>query len=315
MFDSDRDRLIEELYSEMLERKMRESGEAYGQMYGFCGCTRNKVAQQAAATRVATAHDASGKITVGLFQKAATNPQQHFTNFPIEVDSDMVVIGGGGRGDETIGALLTASFPCDDWTAWLVSLKDHDDPNPHYLVGFALGMKIEGMSRNELLNNIEVFQEEVDPSPHPEVTASIPEDFILLGGGFNVLWRGEGNLATASFPTASGAWTVRSKDHELADPSSLRAYAIGIRRQLPVGIIKQIVECTSSSLVAHPRSTAVLPNGFVITGGGAEVHWKGTGNLLWHLEPHVGGFTAASKDHRISDPSSITTYTLGIQLR
>jgi hypothetical protein len=206
-------------------------------------------------------------------------------------------------------------------TTWLVSSKDHMDADPHYLVGFAIGMKIEGMSRDDLLNCIQFFKQDVAPAPHPEATASIPNEYVLLGGGFNVLWEqtgGAGNLATASYPTPSSgwtAWTARSKDHEIPDPSSIITYAIGIRRKLPVGSVLLNVQSETSGVAPHPRSTATLPDGFVITGGGAEVHWKGAGNLLWDLEPNAGGFTAASKDHDISDPSSITTYALGIQLQ
>lgn len=267
-------------------------------------------------SRIATAKDASGKITVSLFREDATNPQRHFTNFPVRVDTDMVAISGGGRGDDTIGALLTASYPSGDLTTWFVSSKDHIDADPHYLVGFAIGMKIEGMSRDELYNSIRVFPQDSATAAHLEATASIPDNFILLGGGFQVFWRGAGSLATASFPTSNRqGWIARSKDHEQSDPSYLTSYAIGIQQQLLVGAVFLDVEHTDSAVVAHPRSTASLPSGFVLTGGGAEVHWTGAGNLLWNLEPSVGSFTAASKDHDIPDPSYITTYALGIHLR
>lgn len=269
------------------------------------------------SARVATATDASGQVTVSLFLETATSPQQHFTDFPITVDPDMVVISGGGRGDETIGALLTASYPDANLTTWFVSSKDHVDPDPHYLVGFAIGMKIDGMSRNDLRSAIQVLTLDSGVAPHPDATVPIPNGFVLLGGGFHVFWNGAGNLATASFPSPSGAWTAwtaRSKDHEISDPSFIRTYALAIQQSLPVGTVSQVVQSTDSAIVAHPRSTAVLPDGFVLTGGGAEVHWTGAGNLLWELEPNVAGFTAASKDHDVSDPSSITTYALGIQL-
>lgn len=269
------------------------------------------------SARVATATDASGRVTVSLFLETATSPQQHFTDFPITVDSDMVAISGGGRGDETIGALLTASYPDDNLETWLVSSKDHVDVDSHYLFGFAIGMKIAGMTRDQLRKSIGVFKQDSGVAPHPEATASIPNDFVLLGGGFHVFWQGAGNLATASFPSpreAWTAWTARSKDHEISDPSSILTYALGIQQRLQVGTIRLNVQVIDSSVVPHPRSTAVLPNEFVLTGGGAEVHWAGAGNLLWELEPNVKGFTASSKDHDIADPSSITTYALGIQL-
>jgi serine/threonine protein kinase len=271
--------------------------------------------------------DASGKLTIGIFREVAAQPQEHFTDFPVEIDSDMVVIGGGGRGDDVhAGALLTASYPRKDMAAWLVSSKDHVYSDPHYLFGFAIGLKIAGMSRDELLSNhsVAVFSTNSETAQHPEATVNIPSEFVLLGGGFNVHWQGAGNLATASFPSPTNtwtSWTARSKDHEIVDPSILTTYAIGLRRILRVGtVMLQVATSQSGTATAHPTSTALLRQGLALTGGGAEVHWTGAGNLLWQLEPvtlqNQGNqqFIASSKDHGISDPSTITTYALGIQI-
>lgn len=61
-----------------------------------------------------------------------------------------------------------------------------------------------------------------------------------------------------------------------------------------------------------------MTDGFALTGGGADVHWRGAGNLLWRLEPTTTTsnqeFAASSKDHDISDLSSIAAYALGIQI-
>ncbi len=270
--------------------------------------------------------DASRKLTIGIFHKQAAQPQHRFTDFPVEVDPDMVVIGGGGRGrDLPHGALLTASYPREDMAAWLVSSKDHIDSDPHRLVGFAIGLKIAGISREELLSNhdVTVFSTHSVSAPHPEATVNIPGDFVLLGGGFNVHWQGAGNLATASFPAPTNSWTswmARSSDHEVADPSVLTTYAIGLRRNLRVGTVTLHVDLSQSGVASHPTSTAPLQQGFALTGGGAEVHWTGAGNLLWQLEPvalehqETQQFIASSKDHDVSDPAAITTYALGIQI-
>jgi hypothetical protein len=102
----------------------------------------------------------------------------------------------------------------------------------------------------------------------------------------------------------------------------LRVYGIAIKERVPVGLIKRVVIQSDSGNAAHPASTANLSNsasGYVSCGGGAEVHYNGgSGNLLWKLEPaisnNVQSFSAASKDHIDSNPSSITTYAMGIQL-
>ena len=273
--------------------------------------------------RVATAKDASGKITVSLFQEVALTPQNKFTDFAVKVDEDMVVIGGGGRGDDTIGALLTASYPREDMTAWLVSSKDHVDADPHYLTGFAVGMKIDGMTRDQLFDVITVFQEDSDPDEHPSSTVSIPGDSLLLGGGFRANWQGAGSLATASFPAPDQVWTswhARSKDQEIPETCTITAFAISIPKTLTVnnvtlGTLKLSVIDITTDVEPHPHGTAVLPDGFVLTGGGALVHWTGAGNLLWQLEPNLGAFTAGSKDHDAPDPSTLTPFALGVQLQ
>jgi hypothetical protein len=274
---------------------------------------------------VAYYNDLSGKLTIGIFRKIAPQPQETFTDFPVDVDSDMVVIGGGGKGDDVTGAFLTASYPRQDLAAWLISSKAHIDPDPHRLAGFAIGLKIAGISRNELLSNhdVTVFSVNSETAPHPEATVAIPRDFVLLGGGFNVHWKGGGNLATASFPGPTNswtAWTARSKDHYIGDPSIITTYAIGLRRDLRVGTVLLKVDLSQSGVAPQSTITASLPQGFALTGGGAEVHWTGDGNLLWQLEPTMlqnqknQQFIASSTEHGSPDPSSITTYALGIQI-
>jgi hypothetical protein len=74
--------------------------------------------------------------------------RQHWIEDEILVgDDDMIAIGGGGRASDNPGALLTASHPNDDLSGWVVSSKDHEVPDPHQLVTFVIGMKIDGMTR------------------------------------------------------------------------------------------------------------------------------------------------------------------------
>jgi vibriolysin len=50
----------------------------------------------------------------------------------------------------------------------------------------------------------------------------------LSGGGALDDWSGNGNLLTASFPNGAG-WSAAGKDHEVASPAALTAYAIGLK--------------------------------------------------------------------------------------
>ena len=76
----------------------------------------------------------------------------------------------------------------------------------------------------------------------------------------------------------------------------------------------KITNATSSNAEPHPQAVAVLPKGFVLTGGGALVDWHGAGNLLTASYPNdSNSWEARSKDHDISDPSKITAFAVGLR--
>ncbi|WP_431046138.1 hypothetical protein ACQUSR_30625 [Streptomyces sp. P1-3] len=272
-------------------------------------------------TRLNTFRDASGKVTVSVFSHHGNPAQQHWINETILVgDGDMIAIGGGARATNTgNGALLTASHPTDDLSGWTVCSKDHIDPQPHELESYVIGLKIAGMSRDQLLRSVYVSRADSGVAPHPEAEAGIPSsnDYVLVGGGFRVDWHGSGNLGTASFPATETSWKARSKDHIVSDPANIRAFSIALRRRLPVGTVLNSFSRADSGQSAHPAAVASVAQGYALTGGGAEVHYRGAGNLLWRLEPsttQTPSFSAASKDHHISDPATITAWALGIRI-
>jgi hypothetical protein len=234
--------------------------------------------------------------------------------------------GGSVPAETTNGALLTASYPNDDLSDWLVSSKDHEVPNPHLLTAYSTRMEIEGKTRVQLRDIIIVNEAGSTTAAHPEAEVSLPPEYSLMGGGLRVDWQGAGNLATASFPTdVRNTWKARSKDHDFSDSSKLTVFAIGIRSYLGgassglTRVVSTSFQKVDSAEAPHPSSEAELEPGFALCGGGAEVHWKNNGNLLWSLEPATGtnrqSFTGRSKDHMVSDPSTITTYAMGIQIR
>jgi hypothetical protein len=269
--------------------------------------------------RLNTFHDASGKVTVGVFRSRSASEAQHQFDIGADVPSDMVAIGGGGVAAEfPAGALLTASYPNGDLSAWLVSSKDHEVPNPHYLTAYAIGLQIEGMSREELLDAIYITTNESGLGQHPESSASLPSEYSLVSGGFKVEWSGAGNLATASFPGTDRSWIARSKDHDIVSPANLRVYAIGLRKNLPVGQVDVKIGRQESTVSQHPSCVADVVNGYALTGGGAEAHWHTSGSLLWRLEPATTTanqeFAVSSKDHMVAEACTITAYALGIKI-
>lgn len=98
----------------------------------------------------------------------------------------------------------------EDWKGWTVATRDHEVADPCKLVGFALGMKVDGLSREELISNLKIFTElNANPTSHPELSCYVEDGFLLLGGGFEVLDQdGGGNIATAYFPNSTYSWMV-----------------------------------------------------------------------------------------------------------
>jgi hypothetical protein len=277
--------------------------------------------------------DASGLITTAVFRHRAGQDQQHFTDLRAEVDSDMVAIGGGATAvDLPHGALLTASYPAEDGSAWLASSKDHNVPQPHRLTAFAIGMKIDGVSRERLAGELLTVVRTRSPyAAHPFVSARVPQGHTLIGGGFRVNWRdprggnAEGNLATASFPRAGGAWTVRSKDHRISSPCTIDAFAVCLKSSFVIDGAEYTVDAwtdfaeSEGGPVPHPSAALPLPaSGHVLTGIGAEALPTEPGSLLWQLEPTTDGTTpgvrSGAKHHGEWSPDTLCAWVLGIRL-
>ncbi|QSQ26458.1 peptidase M4 family protein [Pyxidicoccus parkwayensis] len=259
--------------------------------------------------------DASGKLTIAVFERYATSAAGINTNFAVTVPGDFVVIGGGGEGKESPqGNLLTASYPDSGLTSWLVSTKDHINADPVQVRAWAIGLKATGLTAAQLRSYLTVSTATSASINHPDVTATLPAGYVLAGGGVRVNWSGWGNLATASAPSGANAWRVRSKDHKEASPATAVAYAIGINSSIPgVGTIGNVVNSGTSSVVAHPSYSAGLSTGYALSGCGAFVNWSGAGNLLWRIRPYNAGCSVASKDHIDSSPASISGYAIGLR--
>jgi hypothetical protein len=68
----------------------------------------------------------------------------------------------------------------------------------------------------------------------------------------------------------------------------------------------------TSDFSQFPGVRIEVPDGFRILGGGAKTNWEGAGNLLTASFPqdrHT--WIAQGKDHRRSDPETITAGSIG----
>lgn len=290
-----------------------------------------------------------GGVTVSVWRAYASAPDPppgHHYNVKVDVgtigDDDWVCIGGGGRGwvpsNYLGGQILTASFPSEDFKSWNVSSRDHIHPDPTPLVGFAIGMKIPGLSKDELRSNLEIFKEDGASEPHPIVPGNqsgiscfVGGEFsLLVGGGFHVLDQQPGNLGTGSFPDSTISWRASSKDHGILSPSRIRVFAIGIRPTIKKadGSVFGHVVTTFHSFgqlpgLAHSTSTVGPLKDFALCGGGASSHYcMAKGKYLYQLEPtqdpnptpNLQSFTGSVKYIPYDDDdSACTAFAMGIK--
>ncbi|MFJ8686731.1 hypothetical protein [Micromonospora wenchangensis] len=84
-----------------------------------------------------------------------------------------------------------------------------------------------------------------------------------------------------------------------------------------MGTVKTVAVSAYGPVAPHPTAAATLPDGYALTGGGANVHWTGHGSLLWQLEPAMTTkqvVTGGAKDHMVGAPADIDVYAVGIRL-
>lgn len=245
-------------------------------------------------------------LTITLFQ--ATSGETAHPSVSVDVPQGYKLLGGGALDQyNEPGNMLTASYPASA-TRWTVAGKDHIHSSPARITAYALALFDP---HNEWETYIAIAPGA--HAPHPSATAVLPADYVMTGGGAMVDWTGAGNLLTASYPSGPSSWQAMSKDHEVADPATIIAYAIGLRRRNPGPAIQRTVAVATGPIAPHPTASVSLTSGWQLSGGGAINHWSGAGNLLTASYPEGNAWLAAGKDHDLPSPSNITVYAIGIR--
>ena len=244
----------------------------------------------------------AGGVTVSVWQTLSVPPASQHFQFAVEVgterDDDWVCIGGGATAGTAGGPYtpyniqyLTASFPSNDFKSWNVFSREHFYPTPISIMGYAIGMKIKGLSKDELIQNLRLTKIDSPEVPHPDQSCLVEPGFLLLGGGFHVLNQPQvgGNLATGSFPDSSISWRARSKDVDIDSPSIIRVFAIGISPeimkpnladpQVPTKFGKAFTSFSSFDFQNTPnhlwQTTARPIDGFALCGGEQHTSFYG----------------------------------------
>jgi hypothetical protein len=247
-------------------------------------------------------------LSVQLFQ--ATSALAAHPQVTVTVPSGYKIVGGGAVDNwgDGAGNLLTAAYPQGPNT-WFAAGKDHEVSSPATLTGYALAIHDP---HNEW--DVTIQSSTSGPDAHPTAVATLPQGYVLTGGGAFVDWTGAGNLLTASFPNAALSWEASSKDHDISDPAAITAYVIGIRHRAGTVRLAQTVIQVTGANQQHPTATACLGAEWTLCGGGAVDNWDGDGNLLTATYPEGSCWTAAGKDQIHASPATITAYAIGLRV-
>lgn len=170
---------------------------------------------------------------------------------------------------------------------------------------------------------IAAFQNTSSPSNKPMVDVKVDKGYKIIGGGGQITYNGNsGCLIYACYPSDSKTWTVRAKDH--IDPCNsciAKGWAIAIYD--PCDEWDVIIKSNVSILDQHPSVSAIMEEGYVLTGGGAKIEYrdgKTPGVLLTASIPSDNKtWYGKGKDHsnngKDSDTGTITSYAIGIKHR
>ena len=159
---------------------------------------------------------------------SATSTVTAHPTMQVDLPNDFVVVGGGARANYAgAGSLLFASYPTPNSQGWIASAKDHDISDPASITVWAIGLKKSFLKGAGM--TVKSFYSSSSPTVnHPSTTFVVP-NFYLTGVGARVNWNVAGNLLTASYPQDHQTVFAAGKDHRVADPSTITAYAIGFQ--------------------------------------------------------------------------------------
>ena len=288
-------------------------------------------------------YDDSGKVITQVFrtEPISTNSHGHFADINIVVDSNYVVVGGGVMTDgQGSGQFVVSSRPTEDddprrLQYWFLDMKDHYHPDKSQIRGYAIGLRIQGVSASTLRNLITVYKTNEEQHfdgnlNYPQAEVDIPGGHVLLGGGMGAEDWGPGQtgmLAMNSEPAFNAdGWYAAAKEHGYAYPMEIHAYAIGMPSQIAgVGELKSSRQISQPLMTGRVSSSIVLEtNGHAVTSCGAGTTWKKTsgnaGQFITDIVPRPylnrGGCQAKYKDIVWADTTTQSgAFLLGLKVK
>lgn len=154
--------------------------------------------------------------------------------------------------------------------------------------------------------------------PHPTVSVTVDAGYKIISGGAKVDYGScSGQLLVASYPQTSTTWFAKSKDHSVSCPGTVTAFAVGIYDPNDEWDV-QIVSVESPTAATIVTSTATVPSGYTLTGGGALDENPHPGHLLYESAPTLNGNGWIASGRTViynSVKSKVTAYAIGIQYK
>jgi hypothetical protein len=281
--------------------------------------------QVAGPGQVASYFDCKGRVLTAIWWCITTQTAEvHNAVCPLGDPSYVAVSGGAWalQGQNFPGAFIVDAFiPTGSRDSFQAASKSHVQSNPHLLAVLVVGLKVTGLSREQLLANIQDSAVTSQPSAQPAAGVFVPSGRILLGGSVSVQWNENATpgqlLVGSTGSVTAGLWTAASTQHILSDTLPLTTTATSMAPSIG-GIDFEAfdfpADVSSSSGVGEARVS--LPEGVVPTAIGADVMFNGSGRFLIRVGPdndRYRDFVVQSKDHIQSDSGRTFLNVIGLR--
>lgn len=253
--------------------------------------------------------DESGLIEIIVSKREVFG--QH-NSISATIPDNYVLIGGGATVSNGDG-LLMKSCPDSNLKRWYAQSKDLGYTSPHKLTVHAVGLKLKGISQEQLRQQMTIRSATSFMASHPQTSVSLPQEYTLIGGGAAINSNGEnGSFLTKSIPNKNN-WYAAGKDHLRIEPSSITAYAIGIKNPIPGFGELEISYDSVSHWIGQSsiKYTEDVGPEWLISCPGAETTFTTkVGRILTIIEPAYTNVTVGSKDHEKPDSGTLSLHLI-----
>jgi hypothetical protein len=255
----------------------------------------------------------------------------------ITVPKGYKLLSGGARVNwKKRGNMLTASFPevgesGESADTWIAAGKEHLGeldgwtwgklyyPEMASITVFAIAL----YDPDNIWETKSVYS---DDSPsrdgdsmslHVDISRVDGTGFVMVGGGARVFYQKEGNLLFESGPQTETLWLSGCKSHLAPEAARLRTYMTALRSKVDgIKVLSRLASAGESPDSKQPIATATTSQGYVMTGGGALMLFRGGKGLFLTASYPKDSDTweGRGKDHVLPNVGRILVECIGIKV-